>query len=113
MRIGSRNAVEKVIVCCHQRDQAEEELNILVDHGVTVKDVKVEHPVYGDLTASIMVSNRQEVQAFLKHIRKTKAALLSELTSGMHLHTLTAPEEQMILNAEKKLKEAGILVEDN
>ena len=30
-------------------EQTIEELNILVDNGVTVKDVKIEHPVYGDL----------------------------------------------------------------
>ena len=44
--------IEKVIVCNHTSIQTEEELNILVDHGITVKDVKVEHPIYGDLTAS-------------------------------------------------------------
>ena len=39
---------------------------MLVDHGVTIKDVKVEHPVYGDLTASIMVSNRFDVEQYLQ-----------------------------------------------
>ncbi|MCM3111286.1 transcription repressor NadR [Lederbergia lenta] len=104
---------EKTIACFHQRDQAEEELNIIVDLGVTVKDVKVEHPVYGDLTASIMVSNRQEVQAFLGQIANTNAALLSDLTSGFHLHTLTATNEKAILKAEQHLKSAGILIEEN
>ncbi|RWR11158.1 transcription repressor NadR [Siminovitchia fortis] len=113
MRIGNQGLAERIIACRHDRSQAEQELNIIVDHGVTVKDVTVEHPVYGDLTASIMVSNRKDVQAFLKSIRKTNASLLLELTSGLHLHTLTAPDEQMILNAEKALHEAGILAEEN
>ncbi|MEK3890595.1 transcription repressor NadR [Bacillus sp. FSL K6-3431] len=104
---------EKTIACFHQRNQAEEELNIIVDLGVTVKDVKVEHPVYGDLTASIMVSNRQEVQAFLEQIKTTNAALLSDLTSGFHLHTLTATSEKTIHQAEQHLKTAGILIEEN
>lgn len=109
----SNQLVERTIACFHQRNQAEEELNIIVDHGVTVKDVKVEHPVYGDLTASIMVSNRQEVQSFLSQIKKTNASLLADLTSGIHLHTLAAPNEEAILMAEKALKSAGILIEDN
>ncbi|MBD8007575.1 transcription repressor NadR [Bacillus norwichensis] len=113
MRAGSQSLVERIIACQHSPSQAEQELNIIVDHGVTVKNVIVEHPVYGDLTASIMVSNRKDVQAFLKNIRHTKASLLSELTSGLHLHTLTAPDEQMILNAKKALNEAGILAEEN
>ena len=113
MRLENQPLVEKIIACRHNRSQAEQELNIIVDHGVTVKDVTVEHPVYGDLTASIMVSNRKDVQAFLKSIRKTNASLLSELTSGLHLHTLTAIDKQLILNAEKDLKAAGILVEED
>ncbi len=103
--------IEKVIACIHSSDQAEEELNILVDHGLTVKDVKIEHPVYGDLTASIMVSNRNEVKKFIEHIRETSAPLLSELTEGIHLHTVLATEQQQIDNAEQALKKAKILVE--
>ncbi|MFS0647125.1 transcription repressor NadR [Siminovitchia sp. 179-K 8D1 HS] len=109
----SNERVEKIVACCHDRSRTEEELNIIVDHGVSVKDVKVEHPVYGDLTASIMVSNRQEVRAFLKEINETKAPLLSQLTAGMHLHTLSAPNMQTIERAEAALKKAGILVEEN
>ncbi|MBS4222563.1 transcription repressor NadR [Lederbergia citrea] len=109
----ANEVIEKTIACFHQRDQAEAELNIIVDHGVTVKDVKVEHPVYGDLTASIMVSNRQEVQSFLSRIKKTNASLLADLTSGIHLHTLAAPNVEAILKAEEALKAAGILIEEN
>ncbi|MBS4208974.1 transcription repressor NadR [Bacillus sp. FJAT-50079] len=110
---ATQKRVEKTIACFHQREQAEEELHIIVDQGVTVKDVKVEHPVYGDLTASIMVSNRGEVQSFLQQINETNAALLSDLTSGFHLHTLSADNEEAIERAEQALKLAGILIVDN
>ncbi|WP_342504665.1 transcription repressor NadR [Sporosarcina sp. FSL K6-2383] len=104
--------IEKVIVCKHRPEQTEEELNILVDNGVTVKDVKIEHPVYGDLSASIMVSNRNEVQEFLKRIQEANAIYLSKLAEeGIHLHTLLADNEGQLKNAEKALLKAGILVE--
>lgn len=103
--------IEKVIVCTHTAEQTEEELNILVDHGITVKDVKIEHPVYGDLTASVMVSNRNEVQNFIQNIQETNAPFLLELTEGIHLHTIIADNEQEIENAEQALIKAGILVE--
>ncbi len=104
--------IEKVIVCQHKPEQTEEELNILVDNGVTVKDVKIEHPVYGDLSASIMVANRNEVQQFIKRISESSAVYLSKLTEeGIHLHTIVADNEEQIKNAEDALRKAGILVE--
>ena len=106
-----QNKIEKVIVCSHTPHQTEEELNILVDNGITVKDVKVEHPIYGDLTASVMVSNRSEVKNFIENIQQTNASLLLELTDGIHLHTIIAKNESEIRNAEDALRKADILVE--
>lgn len=102
---------ERVIASTHKPEDTEEELNLLVDHGVTVKDVKIEHAVYGDLTASIMVSNRQEVKQFLEKLKSTKASLLSELTGGIHLHTISAPSESALDNAERGMRQAGFLME--
>lgn len=102
---------EKVIASAHPPERTEEELLLLVDHGVTVKDVRIEHPVYGDLIASIMVSNRNEVSQFIEKIKATNASYLSELTEGIHLHTLSAPNEQVLNEAIEALKEANFLVE--
>ncbi|RSD23293.1 transcription repressor NadR [Mesobacillus subterraneus] len=103
-------SAERIIACSHSPERTEEELILLVDHGVTVKDVKIEHPVYGDLTASIMVSNRLEVKQFMEKIRKTKASYLSELTDGIHLHTITASSEKALNQAEEALRKANFLI---
>lgn len=103
--------IEKIIVCKHSPEQTEEELMMLVDYGITVKDVKVEHPVYGDLTASVMVSNRSEVVDFIKNIHQTNATFLLELTDGIHSHTIIADSEQQIESAENALRDAKILIE--
>nr|WP_211171112.1 transcription repressor NadR [Bacillus sp. DNRA2] len=108
---GLEKVMERTIAVSHQRERTEEELNILVDHGVTVKDVRIEHPVYGDLTASIMVSTRNDVKHFMEKIRATKAAYLSELTNGIHLHTITASSEDALDNAVAALKQGGFLME--
>ena len=102
---------ERTIACYHPPERTEEELILLVDNGVTVKDVKIEHPVYGDLTASIMVSNRREVEQFMKKIHKTNAAYLSELTDGIHLHTIAASSEQILNEAVEVLKKEKFIIE--
>ncbi|MDQ0219357.1 transcription repressor NadR [Peribacillus cavernae] len=106
-----QQSFEKIVACLHGPTRTEEELNLLVDFGITVKDVTIEHPVYGDLTASIMVSSRKEVQQFLEKIAETKAAFLSELTEGIHLHTLIALSEELLEEAEEALRKANLLVE--
>lgn len=103
---------ERKIVCMHTSEQAKEELFILVDCGVTVENVIVEHPVYGEITASIMVSNRLEVEHFVKKVEQTNALYLSALTDGTHLHVISASSEEKLHLAEAKLREHGILVEN-
>ncbi|OCA92418.1 transcription repressor NadR [Pseudobacillus wudalianchiensis] len=101
---------ERSIACNHEPEDAKAELNLLVDLGVLVKDVKIEHPVYGDLTASIMVANRKEVAQFIQRVNETNAAYLSQLTEGVHLHTIAAREERTLDEAEAALRQAGFLL---
>jgi len=108
---GSTQTFERTIACRHTPEETEKELTIFVDHGVTVNDVKIEHAVYGDLTASIMVSNRQEVKQFIEKIQSTKASFLSELTGGIHLHRVSAANEHALDKAEAALKAEGMLME--
>lgn len=109
---GKPQLVERTIACQHEPFRTEEELNLLVDLGVTVKNVTIEHPIYGDLTASIMVSSRKDVQQFLKKMADTNASFLLELsTDGIHLHTLSAPSEEILNEAEQALKKAQFLVD--
>lgn len=61
---------QMTIVCNHTPEETEQELYILVDHGVSVKDVIIEHPVYGDLTASIRVSNRKKWLNLFEKLKK-------------------------------------------
>lgn len=104
-------AFERIIASNHMREDTEEELNLLVDHGITVKNVRIEHPVYGDFSASIMVSNRQEVKQFMEKIKSTQATFLSELTGGIHLHTIAATSQEALDKAEAAMRDAGFLVE--
>lgn len=100
---------ERVIACLHPPDQVEQELTILVDHGVTIKDVRVEHPVYGSISAPIFVSTRREVADYLQKIKDTNAAYLSQLTGGVHLHTIEADSTRKLDDACQALRVAGFL----
>ena len=109
---ASRTKSKSIIIASeHLPEDTEKELQLIVDCGVTVKDVRVEHPLYGDLTASIMVSNRSDVRQFIMKLKTTNAALLSQLTNGIHLHTLEAQTEEQLQHAIDSLRDAGFLIE--
>ncbi|QHT48260.1 transcription repressor NadR [Bacillus sp. SB49] len=103
-------AFERTIVCQHAGESTEEELNILVDHGVHVQDVVVEHPIYGDLTAQLRIANRRDVKKFIRKVESTNASYLLELTGGIHTHTIAADNKEALDEAEEALQEAGILL---
>ncbi|WP_245570126.1 transcription repressor NadR [Halalkalibacillus halophilus] len=102
--------LQRKIACKHGREEAEEELNILVDHGVNVKDVIIEHPVYGEFQAMLRISNRMDVKHFIDRVRQSDASLLSELTGGIHIHTITAEKKVYLDEAENAMQKAGFLV---
>ena len=99
-----------ILACRHAPERTEEELEILVDHGVHVLDVMVEHPLYGELRGPLMIRSRVDLQDFLDRVRQTKAMLLLSLTGGVHLHTVEAPREELINRAKAKLRARGFLL---
>ncbi|MBU5593584.1 transcription repressor NadR [Amphibacillus sp. MSJ-3] len=106
------NLYQRIVAVKHESNQTKEELDCLVDHGVTVKDVIVEHPVYGEINAMIMVSDRHDVKQFIENITRNQASYLLELTGGVHLHTLEAESEAKLNAAYHSLKEKGFIVND-
>lgn len=95
------------IACQHNSEEMEAELNAIVDNGCTVIDVIVEHPVYGQLTGPLQVSNRYDVQQFLDRCTLP----LSNLTEGIHLHTLSCPSEAAYARVVEILSQMGILLQ--
>ena len=103
---------ERKIVSVHTPEQTKEELYIIVDCGATVQNVIVEHPVYGEITATLHVSSRLEVESFIQQLQETNATLLSALTDGTHLHVISAPSNEILNLVEHKLREKGFILED-
>jgi uncharacterized protein len=107
---GQQRSHQSILACQHEPERTEEELNILVDHGVKILDVVVEHPLYGELRGSLMLESRTDVQDFLEQVKAERAALLSSLTGGVHLHTVEASRPEMISRAKAKLRTRGFLL---
>lgn len=100
-----------VVAVRHRPEETKAELTALIDHGIRVADVVVEHPVYGELRAELQLASRSDVDAWAEATRRAGAHLLSELTEGVHLHTLEADDPARLERARAALGRLGFLVD--
>ena len=99
------------VACQHDAAGMEAELNAMVDQGCTVLDVIVEHPIYGQLTGPLQLSSRYDVTQFIVRCAQADAKPLSDLTEGIHLHTLSCPDEPAFQRVREALRNMDVLVE--
>ncbi len=109
-QLQTQTGLPRRIACRHRAEDMQTELQIIVDNGCTVLDVIVEHPVYGQLTGTLQLSSRYDVQQFI--LRSNAVPPLSCLTEGVHLHTLSCPDEAAFQRVREQLAEAGFLLEN-
>ena len=84
---------------------------ILRETAGLVLDVIVEHPIYGQLTGPLQLASRYDVAQFLARCSQPDARPLSELTEGIHLHTLSCPDVAAFDRVRQDLRRLGILLE--
>ena len=93
----------------HGEDQTIDELETIIDLGGTVKDVMVNHRVYGKVTASLGLKSRRDIARFAEDMRTGR--LLMTVTSGYHFHLVSAESEEALDDIEKALADKGYLAE--
>ncbi|MCY0877875.1 MAG: transcription repressor NadR [Firmicutes bacterium] len=101
-----------VISVRHDPEQTREELYTLVDHGLVVANVIVEHPLYGELVGNLNLRSRRDVDDFCQAVAQNQAALLSSLTHGYHLHTVAYRHPEDLEAAVRTMRQRGIEVFD-
>jgi hypothetical protein len=111
MRPSVDSHYKKKIVCQHSKDQTEEELLTIVRLGGEVIDVIVEHPLYGEMSGALNIRSQDDVRTFLEQLDREEASLLSDLTDGLHTHTISAKNKDIIGKIEESLKTKGLLYE--
>ena len=98
------------VACVHGPEDMGRELTAIVDAGGEALDVIVEHPVYGQLTGILGVRSRYDVAQFLRRVEAHGARPLSDLTGGVHLHTVRCPDEKTFRRVVESLQNENLLL---
>lgn len=105
--------VSRVVAAKHLGEAAlRDELETVVDLGGMVVDVSIEHALYGEFKAMLMLRDRAGVETFVGALRNSGMEPLSLLTGGVHLHTLSARDEQALDRIQQALERKGYLLAD-
>lgn len=97
------------LVCFHKPEQTREELYTIVDFGGEILDVSIEHDIYGEISGKLGISSRVEVDDFLEACQQTKSRLLTELTDGVHIHSIFCKDEETFVKIKQALQQKGLL----
>lgn len=106
------NYVRRLIAVSHSREDIYDELECIVKFGGVVEDVTVEHSLYGEIRAMLMIKTIMDIEKFTKKFKELNAQPLSSLTNGVHLHTIKADSEEIIECIIKELKDKNYLISD-
>jgi len=100
----------RVFTCRHTTlEEVEKELMVVIKHGGKVRDVVIEHPVYGEIAVQLMLSTVEAVKELVAKLAQKGSAPLSTVTDGVHMHTVEADSEALLDEIEKELCEANII----
>lgn len=110
--LEGQTCAERVFKVRHTDEQLKTELCTIVDLGGQVKNVMVNHKVYGHIEAELGITSRRKVKEFLADIESGKSTPLKNITSDYHYHTVTADSEETLGMIEEELRKLGFLVEN-
>ena len=107
-----KKEIFEVICVKHNAAQVYSELCTIVDFGGRVLDVFVEHEIYGQIKADLIINNRRDADEFVQNMNDNNVKPLTMLTDGLHYHTIAAPDRETIEKIKEELAGNGFLAEN-
>lgn len=107
-----RRLCRRVVKVRHRKEDIVRELDCIVDAGASVVNVIVEHEIYGRLAGELAIHNRADVRRFMEKVEEYGTRPLTDLTEGVHFHTIEAEREETLEAAVRALEEEGFLLQE-
>ncbi|ATD53757.1 transcription repressor NadR [Clostridium chauvoei] len=106
----SNNKVKSIVAVNHNTNETINELETVVKYGGIIEDVIIEHPLYGEIRGNLMIKNLNDLNKFEHEFINKNIKPLSNLTNGVHLHTISTDTEDDMKSIKMELKEKGFLL---
>jgi hypothetical protein len=100
----------RVFQTSHKTEDTLDELYTIVDYGGRIRNVLIEHQLYGQIEVDLIINNRLDAAEFMQRMKDSKDQPLNVLTGGCHYHTVEADSEKNLDFIEEELKNKGYLI---
>ena len=101
---------KRVFFVRHDTDQVLEEFMSILELGGKILDVAVEHEIYGQIRADLLIESVQDAREFYEKLLTCRDNPLKVLTDDCHYHTVAAPSEKLLDIIEAELDAKGFLI---
>lgn len=106
------HACKRVFAMEHDQQDIQDELETIIAYGGEIIDVIVTHPVYGEISANLMIKSKIQLDKFLEKLDEVGFVPLLQLTKGIHYHTIAADTEATLNAIEEALLNKGYLYQE-
>jgi len=106
------NKPKRVFALKHTKDDIIKELDTVLEHGGILLNVFIDHPIYGDLVADMIIGDEDQKKAYVEKCSEVEFTPLMALTDNVHYHTVEATYEENLDKIETALDELGFLVKE-
>ncbi|MFW5650748.1 MAG: transcription repressor NadR [Acetivibrio ethanolgignens] len=100
----------RIFTVSHSTEDIRDELYTIVDLGGSIRNVIVEHEIYGSITGSLNISSRREADDFVSRVQSSQAVPLKVLGGDIHSHIIDADSEEILDEIEHALNEKHFLL---
>jgi len=100
---------KRVFFVKHTTEEVLDEFLTVIELGGKILDVAVEHEIYGQIRADLLIETVQDAKEFAERLGTCQDNPLKVLTDDFHYHTVAAPSEKLLDLIQLELKQKGYL----
>lgn len=108
--LDRRDSYTSVIMVRHTAEQTLEEMKAIVEYGGRMLDVFIDHDLYGQIRADLVINNLEDARDFCRKMADSRSKPLKELTGDCHYHTITGPSRKVLELIRRELQDKGFLI---
>lgn len=105
------NRPKRVFNLKHESADIDKELTAILENGGSLLNVFINHPIYGDIVADMIIENEEQKREYIEKCENVDFTPLMALTDNVHFHTVEANSEGELNDIEEALTKLGFLVE--